>query len=283
MDFNLGDLAKPATVLIEKISSSIGILYEPTHIKRLAKATAEARKIEALSKIEISAVEEQTLKQVINEETKKLENRAKIIKSACENLNSNSNPSYMDEDWISLFFEKCKVVSNAQMQSVWGKLLATEANQPGSVSKKTIELVAILDKNDAQLFTNFCSFIASDSSGQLVPLIINTENSIYTSIGINFESLNHLEYLGLISFNSLTGYSFNLSSPELTLFYYGKPIKFTFQNSNNNQLQIGFALLTKAGKELAPISGSKQSNDFLKYLIEELGKKNIKIEILNSV
>jgi len=38
---NLGDLSKPATVLIEKISAAVGALYEPRHIKRVAQAEAE--------------------------------------------------------------------------------------------------------------------------------------------------------------------------------------------------------------------------------------------------
>lgn len=280
MDFNLGDLTKPATVLIEKICNSIGILYEPSHIKRLAKAKAEAVKIEALSKIEISGIEKKALDRMIQEETKKQENIDSVIKAACENLSSNANPSMMDEDWISHFFEKCKIVSNVQMQSVWAKLLATEANCPGSISKKTIELVNTLDKNDAILFTNFCTFIISDVNKQIFPLIMNTENPVYTSMGINFESLNHLEYLGLITFNSLSGFILNISASNLVMYYYGTPVKFTFQNPSNNQFGPSFALLTKSGKELALISGSKPNHEFLKYFLEEMNKKNIKSETI---
>jgi hypothetical protein len=41
---NLGGLAKPVTVLIEKISNAVGILYEPKKIVKRAKADAEAKK-----------------------------------------------------------------------------------------------------------------------------------------------------------------------------------------------------------------------------------------------
>ena len=44
------------------------------------------------------------------------------------------------------------------MQSLWARLLAGEANQPGTFSKRTVELVASLDKSDAQLFTGLCRF-----------------------------------------------------------------------------------------------------------------------------
>ena len=39
------------------------------------------------------------------------------------------------------------------MQSLWGKVLAGEANQPGAFSRGQVELVSTLDKNDALLFT----------------------------------------------------------------------------------------------------------------------------------
>jgi hypothetical protein len=280
MDFNFGDLTKPATILVEKICNSIGILYEPTYIKRIAKAKAEADKIEAFSKAEISEIEKKALERMLQEASKKQNNTDNIVKAACENLSSNADPSKMDEDWISHFFDKCKIVSNVQMQSIWANLLATEANLPGSISKKTIALVATLDKNDAILFTKFCSFIISDINGQLFPLIMDNQNKIYTSTGINFETLNHLEYLGLITLNSATGFVLNITGSNLIMSYYGTPIKFTYQNTNNNQFGPTFALLTKSGKELALISGSTPNQDFLNYFLEEFNKKNIKAELI---
>ena len=56
LPINIGDLTKPATVLIEKISDAIGTLYLPRHIKRMAAAEAEADKIRALAQIEISEI-----------------------------------------------------------------------------------------------------------------------------------------------------------------------------------------------------------------------------------
>jgi hypothetical protein len=41
---NLGDLTKPATVLVEKISDAICGAFLPYQIKRVAKAEAEAEK-----------------------------------------------------------------------------------------------------------------------------------------------------------------------------------------------------------------------------------------------
>ena len=51
---NLGELSKPATVLIEKISDAVGTLYEPVHIVKVAEGEVKAAKIKAESEIEIT-------------------------------------------------------------------------------------------------------------------------------------------------------------------------------------------------------------------------------------
>ena len=54
---NIGDLAKPATALIEKIADATGTLYEPKHIVEVAKAQAEAAKIQAKAKAEVAIIQ----------------------------------------------------------------------------------------------------------------------------------------------------------------------------------------------------------------------------------
>ena len=44
---NLGDLGKPIDTLIHKISDATGVLYEPTRIRRKAKAESDAAIISA--------------------------------------------------------------------------------------------------------------------------------------------------------------------------------------------------------------------------------------------
>ena len=67
-----GKLAKPATVLIKKISDATGVLYEPTRIRRKAKAEADASKTKALIDLEIENIQNRALNRLVNEEIKKL-------------------------------------------------------------------------------------------------------------------------------------------------------------------------------------------------------------------
>ncbi len=50
------------------------------------------------------------------------------------------------------------MISDEQMQALWAKILAGEANGPGRFSKKTVNIVASLDKSDAEAFTTLCGF-----------------------------------------------------------------------------------------------------------------------------
>lgn len=273
---NFGDLSKPATVLIEKISDAIGALYKPSQIKRVAHAEAEADKIKALASLEISEIQQRALERLVTEEGKKQENIEKITANATTQLNPDAKPEEMDPDWISHFFDKCRIVSNEEMQSLWSNLLAGEANKPGSYSKRTVDLVSTLDKSDAQLFTQLCSFAIS--GGDTFPIILDHNNEFYTKKGITFGTLNHLDALGLIKFNSLQDFILQKMQQNIVLLHHGIPIYFKLPSADNNNFILGKVLLTKVGQQLAPICGAKPDIDFLKYIAEEYKKKGYEVK-----
>src|SRR5687768_4210652 len=153
---NLGDLTKPATVLIEKIAEATGAVFRPYQIVRVAKAEAEADKIKALANIEISEPQQRGLQRFILEQGLQQENMESITAQTLPQLKEDAKPEEIEDDWLAKFFAECKLVSDGEMQSLWAKLLAGQANQPGTFSKRTIEFVSNLDKSDAQLFTNLC-------------------------------------------------------------------------------------------------------------------------------
>ena len=266
---NLGDLTKPATVLVEKISDAIGGAFLPYQIKRVAKAEAEAEKIKALANIEISEIQRRALVRLIEEEGKKQENIEDITAQALPGLEEDAKPEDIENDWLANFFEKCKLISDKEMQSLWARLLAGEANKPGTFSKRTVEFIHDMDKSDAQLFTNLCSF--GWFMGQVVPLIYDEIQEVYKQRDITFASLKHLDDVGLISFQTL-GFRSKGHGKFATLFYYGTPINIEFQNEENNDLNLGKVLLTKVSQELAPICGSAKSEEFTGYVVQEWHK-----------
>src|SRR5947208_12772053 len=68
---NLGELSKPATVLIEKIAEAVCGVCHPFQIKRVAKAEAEAALIRAKGDIKITDLHRRAVHRFFSEEAKK--------------------------------------------------------------------------------------------------------------------------------------------------------------------------------------------------------------------
>jgi len=264
---NIGELSKPATILIEKISDAVGGIFKPYQIVRVAKAEVAAEQMRAESQIQISDLQRRAMHRFLEEEAKKQSNIEGITQQALPHLEEKSSPENIEDDWITNFFDKCRIISDLEMQSLWSHVLASEANSPGAFSKRTVNLLADLDKKDAELFCRLCGF--GWMIGNVVPLIFDVKADIYNQQGINFSTISHLESLGLVQFNSLSGFS-RLGLPkQFNVFYYGRSVELSFPKDVDNELNLGNVLLTRAGQELAPICGSSVVNGFFEHVYDK--------------
>lgn len=264
---NLGDISKPADTLIKKVSKAVGGIFEPYQIKRLAKAEAEAAVIKAQSEIQITYLHRRAMHRFIEEEAQKQQNIEDITNQAIPLLAEQTNAEKMDDDWVTNFFDKSRIVSDKEMQRLWASVLAGEANSPGTYSKRTVNYLGDFDKVDANLFTKLCGF--GWQIGNVVPLIFDTNAEIYHKHGINFGTISHLESIGLIQFNHLSGFR-RLKLPKtFDVLYYGQPLLLEMPKDSDNELQLGHVLLTNVGQELAPICGSSPVDGFVEYVKEK--------------
>lgn len=263
---DLGNLTKPATLLIEKISNLVGGIFKPYQLKRVAKAEAEVEMIRAESRIRVTDCERRALYRFLEEEAKRQSNIEDITRKALPHLKEDSSPQNVEDDWITNFFEKCRIVSDDDMQKLWSRVLAGEANSPGAFSRKTVNLLADLDKNDAELFTRLCSF--GWTIGNLIPLVYEIDHEVYNLHGINFRSLGDLESLGFVQFDALAGFQHMKLPNKVTVFYYGRPVELTFPKGAENRLHLGYVLLTRAGQELAPVCESKPVHGFFDFVYD---------------
>ncbi len=280
---DVGKLSKPATVLVEKISNAIGILYEPRRIKQKAIAEAEASKTKALMNLEIQSMKERALNRLVIEEIKKQENIESITEKSFSSLAENATPENIEDDWLSNFFDKCKLISDDEMRTLWAKILAGESNTPGTFSKRTIDFISTLDKSDALLFDNFlkyCWFILDYQ-----PLIIDYQNDIYNKNNINLNTLMHLNQIGLIGFTPTGRFETTFTLNTIDIGYYGRILNLNFKNSSQNKINIGCVDLTKIGKDLARVNHpniykktddkAEYIDDFFHFIVQTLFKADI--------
>jgi hypothetical protein len=261
---NIGDLSKPANTLIERISDAIGGIFRPYQIRRVAEAEAEAAKIHAVAEIEVSELQRRAIHRWMVEEAKKQQNIEGITQKALPQLSEDAKPDKLEDDWITNFFDKCRLISDEEMQVLWSNILAGEANSPGKYSKRTVNLLGSLDKSDAELFLRLCSFAVW--MGEATPLVYDTEHDIYVGHGITFDALTHLETVGLIRFDSLAGFVQKGLAQKGYVDYFDKKLWIEFPKHENNDFQVGHVLLSKAGSQLATICASSSRDGFDQYL-----------------
>ena len=262
----LGKFAKPLNTFIEKIADAVGIRYEPHRIRNNAEAEAEAARTRAQSEIELTDMRRRAEQRRIVEEIRHQKHIEGTITKAIPDVDENASPENMDDDWIANFFEKCRIVSDEEMQSLWARVLATEANTPGTFSRRTVNHLADFDKRDAELFTTFCGFCWEIE--KITALFFNIDAEIYKKHGINVDTLRHLDAIGLIRFETTS--SLSLTPIPKTMSYYGKRLDLSIPESiANTAFYIGPARLTTMGEELFPICGSKPVDGFYEHVKEE--------------
>ena len=274
---NLGKLAKPADTLIKKISSAAGILYEPRQIKRIAKAEAKAALIEAQSDIEITDLHRRAAHRWIEEEAQQQKIMEDITAKALPQLNESAKPDSVDNDWIVNFFDKCRIVSDKEMQELWSRILASEANAPGTYSKRTVNFLSNLEKGEADLFTRLCGF--GWVIGNFVPLVFDQKANIYNKDGINFTTLGHLDSIDLIRFDGIGSFYKKNLPKKFSVTYFGKLLTVEMPHDAVNKLDIGKVLLTRTGNELVSICGSKPVDGFWEYVKENWKQYLTKSEV----
>ena len=267
---NLGKLSKPADTLIKKVSSAVGGIFEPWQIKRIAKAEAEAGLIKAKAEIKVTDLHRRAMHRFVEEEANRQENMETITEKAIPQLEDGSDPSKMEDDWVTNFFDKSRIVSDSDMQNLWASVLAGEANSPGTYSKRTVNFLGDLDKRDAELFSALCSF--GWFVGTFTPLIFDVMASIYNDKGLNFDTLTHMDNIGLIQFSNISGFVRTNLPKNFTVSYYEEPLNLTMEKEEGNKLNIGKVLLSQVGIELARVCQAPSADGFVDYVKEKWNK-----------
>ena len=261
------DLSKPATVLIQKVATALGGCFAPFQVKRMAKAEAEAAIIRAQGAIEVTDLRRRAVARWVNEEARKQENIESIAEEAIKHLNDSAHPEAMEDDWVTNFFDKCRITSDAEMQKLWAKILAGEANSPGKYTKRTVDAIASLDRSDAEQFARLCTFNCVIGEDNL-PLVYDFRDTIYMDAGISFGTLTHLDDIGLISFSPISGFSITEESQPMAIFYEEQSLLLEFPIPDKIELPIGQVILTKTGEQLSRICNVEPVAGFVDYLLK---------------
>jgi hypothetical protein len=143
----------------------------------------------------------------------------------------------------------------------------TNSYQPNvsSMLLKPEENITPIDRHDAELFKSLSQFIWVQ--GEPLLLMYEVGHEIYTSQGIDLQSLKSLQAVGLLSLDPV-GYVKKWFGKHTRLFYFGKPTKIQFPQDANNRFDLGHVILTEKGKTLIRVSNAARNQKFYEYTIE---------------
>lgn len=181
----------------------------------------------------------------------------------------NNKEKIIDDDWLNGFETEARQKSTADMQLLFGRILAGEINQPGSYSIKAVKVLSQLDQNIAALFKKFCSvcivygvFGISNSEHVIdvrVPSLGgNPGSNVLSKYELGFNQLNLLNEYDLIISDYNSWYDYNLcivnkNNPVLLPFQYqGKhwallPLP---DRDNKPEFRLSGVALSRVGREL---------------------------------
>ncbi len=173
---NIGQLAEPITKMVEAVSAGIGVLYEPTRIRRKAEAKAQALVTMAVARRRAETIEERAQIRVVTLENQRQQNIESIVDKAIEELSEKASPDPIHPDWMRFFLVSSQDTSDEQIQHLWARVLAGETESPGKYSRRLLEFIRLISKSEALAVSDYCRFIWTIvSSNEVICVYLNSE------------------------------------------------------------------------------------------------------------
>lgn len=166
LPFRLPRIPLPQTA--KNLDKSAARLVEAVGINAIARVDSSTSRQNALAKASATFIDlgtnqiekgtstelnERALTYVLNEAKLEQRNREAILRVAAEELHDSLTEvdarAEIDEDWLNLFSRFASDKSNADIQRLWGRILAGEIRSPGSIKLRTLSTLSTFDKEDA--------------------------------------------------------------------------------------------------------------------------------------
>lgn len=277
---NLKDVSEPINKMIDSVGAAIGAIYEPTSIRRKAKADADASLIKAKVDIEVHTLRERAEGRHRIKMLRRQRNIESIVSKSTKLLPDECKSEEMvDVDWVFEFFDSCQNCSDENLQIIWAKILAGEVDEPGSFSRRALHTVKIMSAQEANLFTKYCSYcwrLRYEKDHSMVGIFqhYKSEDSndyagsrldhALRSFDLTTKDQHVLHTLGLISLGTVIESG---SEDSFVLEYNGS----TFAASPREiGVSLEIAPLSELGAELFPICGAAPEKQYMDSIFEYL-------------
>ena len=225
-------------LLINKISDAVGWIAVEGNPKQIAKQVY----IEEIKKSDLSPLEKAAAISNAKKTIKQYINQSKTIKMAADYMSDTVNPNDLDDDWISYWMDKVRLISNEQFQLIWAKLLASELEEPGRYTLRFMRFLSELNHSDAELFQKVAGLIMfSDDQNAFIfdyaDYISHLEFLRLCEIGVLNDTESELSVITSVN-DPKAIYNSSYSLVVISTTDYSKPLRLHVHKVTDNGLQL---------------------------------------------
>lgn len=276
------DLAKKGKLFDNSIEI-MGMLFPYAGLQRKAVEVY----VEDIEKTDLPAETKAFLILNTKKTFKKIKNQKAIAEIAMKNAKQGtdfSKNSGVNEEWLERFMESARFVSSEEVQWIWGRILANEFEKPGSTPPTMIRVLSEITADLAKAFRILCGMAIDifplDEVGNIESgfqqLIVPYENNDETfwNIGVDFNTLNELDTLGVLKFETVTGYVKKGFSNKKILLRIDNELEVA-EKYNANGFPIGNVILTSVGESLKSITETIKIDGYNSMIKNYMEKENV--------
>ena len=249
------------------VSDLFKSILKPHGIRSEAEAKRYADLVDAQTRLEVAKIEKK-IEEIQNN------NRAEILEKAKGYTKQDVESSDIDPVWIMNFFDECKNINDEQMQEIFASILAGEVDNPGSYSTRTLNVLKMLESNEAESFSQLLQYAVSTGGKTVIATVI-------MPLEVSYLTLMTLEEAGLIKLNE----NQFVMKPDDGIFniIYGSLIG-VIEGEPGNEVQLGsIACLTIVGEELYRLGKKNKwfeyDDNFFKKYIKSLETEKRKVSV----
>jgi hypothetical protein len=193
--------SKPAIRLIEAVERGVGNFLRPWQMRRIADAEISnykrwqsALEDSGLSTklAELTLQDRATIRLAAQEAWRQNNREAISIAAATEfketlesSTNLNDAVESLEVEWVDRFWRLAQDVTNADLQKVWGRILARHTSGTTKYSARCLEALSLLSREEAHLLEKIASLACSFDGRQndAIILDVNSVNNTYVHPG----------------------------------------------------------------------------------------------------
>lgn len=279
LNLDLAPTANVANKLIDKISGFLSYKIGKESPENIAVNVF----IEEVKKLNCDALTKAMLISKSKTLIREYSNQVNIVKECQLYLKNDARPENIEDDWLHLFMDKARLISNSEVQKLWGKILAGEANKPGSISRQLLNILSYMDKENAENFTNISRFVVEPiyKSGEvgddrLLLITRKYSDGYYHQHGVSLEGLRSLQSYGLIDVmqnrHFVVHYSYHSEKPIIGICYDKDSMDFL---NEKHEIPQGEVIFTKVGQELFNVLSIEPVEDFWEKVVKPFFKEEV--------